>query len=98
MKIRWLGKYKTSEDKEPVPENYSLFIDKNKNILMISVIVVMLFIIAFASLKFKLAMTGIRFDRLGYYIGFAIAVLFVIVHELIHSRVKKATEERHIQS
>jgi hypothetical protein len=82
--IKWKGKLTPAPGKDSVPPKYKLFIDAKASLSMY-VAVGFVLLVAFAAFLFKMAATGVKFDRMGFLLGLLLAVLFVIVHEYLHA-------------
>lgn len=85
MKIKWIGKYKEVERVEEVPAHYHLFIDNSYDTLKIVLGIVLLFLQGFLAFRLKQSLHGVHFSREGYFGGFGLAILFLVVHEFIHA-------------
>lgn len=85
MKIKWMGKYKEPEIVEEVPAHYHLFIAKSYDTLKTLLGIVFLFLLGFLAFRLKQSLHDVRFSRLGYFWGFGLAILFLVVHEYIHA-------------
>ena len=86
MKLVWKGKL-TKDKGFPVveiPKDAKVFLGEESS-WYIYIIGILILILGVVLLKIKLHyFDGLRMKRIGYLIGLALAVLFLVVHELIH--------------
>ncbi|MDR0898714.1 MAG: DUF3267 domain-containing protein [Oscillospiraceae bacterium] len=82
--IKWKGKLTPTQGKDSVPEGHTLFIDA-KSTLSMAAAVVFVLLVAFAAFHLKMAVTGVKFDRMGFLLGLLLAIPFIAVHEYLHA-------------
>lgn len=86
MKLVWKGKLTKDKGfpKADIPKDAKVFLGE-ENSWHIYIIGILIFILGIALLKIKLNyFYGLRMKRIGYLIGLGLAVLFLVIHELIH--------------
>ena len=86
MKLVWKGKLTKDKGfpKANIPKDAKVFLGE-ENSWHIYIIGILIFILGIVLLKIKLNyFQGLRMKRIGYLIGLGLAVLFLVIHELIH--------------
>ena len=86
MKLVWKGKLTKDKGfpKADIPKNAKVFLGEESS-WHIYIIVILILILGVVLLKIKLNyFDGLRMKRIGYLIGLALALVFLVVHELIH--------------
>lgn len=86
MKLVWKGKLTKDKGfpKANIPKDAKVFLGGESS-WHIYIIGILIFILGIALLKIKLNyFYGLRMKRIGYLIGLGLAVLFLVIHELIH--------------
>lgn len=86
MKLVWKGKLTKDKGlpKPEIPKDAKVFLGEESS-WHIYIIGIAIFILAFVLIKIKQSyIQGLQMKRIGYLIGFALALLFLVVHELIH--------------